>query len=260
MTINPNGVFIWYELLTTDADASADFYSGVVGWQVAASGMPGMDYRLLMAGEAQVGGLMQLSQDMLDGGALPVWLGYISVDDADGAVARIAAAGGKVQVPPTDIPNVGRFAMVADPQGIPIYVLHDQGQTPSTAFAQGLDGHCAWNELETPDPKAALDFYGGQFGWKPGETMSMGEAGDYLMFELDGAPIGGMMQASPVGSSPMWRFYFRVPSLEAAMRRVRAGGGQVLHGPQPVPGDDEIALGMDPQGAAFALVSRAVLD
>ena len=255
MPINPNGAFIWYELLTTDADAAADFYSNVVGWQVADSGMVGMDYRLLNAGDAQVGGLMQLDQAMLDGGARPTWLGYVSVDDTDAAVARIGAAGGKVQVPPGDIPNVGRFAMIADPQGIPIYVLHDKGDTPSTAFAQSLYGHCAWHELETPDPKAAMDFYCGQFGWTPGDTMPMGDAGDYLMFDFAGAPIGGIMQATLVGSPPMWRFYFRVPNLETAMHQIEAGGGKVLHGPQDVPGDDRIVVGADPQGALFALVA-----
>lgn len=256
MTANPAGAFVWYELLTPDADASAAFYSAVVGWNVTDSGIPGMDYRLLTAGSAQVGGLMRLTAEMIDGGARPVWLGYVAVDDTDAAVSRVAAAGGKILLPPADIPNVGRFAMIADPHDIPIYVIHDPGPAPSTAFASNLDGHCAWNELATPDPKAALRFYVDQFGWKPGDTMPMGDQGDYLMFTQGDATIGGMMPASSA-SSPGWRYYFRVPNLKDAIGAIEAGGGKVLHGPQDVPGNDEILMGMDPQGAPFALVAKA---
>jgi uncharacterized protein len=251
---NPTGAFIWYELLTTDADAAQKFYSSVVGWRITDSGMPDMDYRVLNAGDAPVGGLMALSRDMLDGGARPVWLGYVMVDDVDATIASVTKAGGRLMLPPSDIENVGRFAMVSDPQGIPMYVMHDTSGRPSRAFEERADGHCAWNELATPDQAAALDFYTGQFGWKLGETMSMGEMGDYQMIDVGDTTIGGVMTAAD-GWPAMWRYYFRVPDLKAAIDETTSGGGQILHGPQEVPGDDEIVIAMDPQGATFALVA-----
>src|SRR5689334_709682 len=115
--------FIWYELLTTDADAAQRFYADVVGWSVAPSGQTGMDYRVLTAPDgATVGALMQLTEAMLKGGARPVWLGYISVSDVDAEVKAVEQLGGRTQMPPTTIEHVGRLAMITDPQGAPFYV------------------------------------------------------------------------------------------------------------------------------------------
>ena len=91
---NAHGDFIWYELLTTDAEAARTFYADVIGWTATDSGQPAIDYRILAAAEGNVGGLMQITDDMRSAGARPVWLGYIAVDDVDRTVAAITAAGG----------------------------------------------------------------------------------------------------------------------------------------------------------------------
>src|SRR5688500_10463602 len=83
---NPDGDHIWYELLTTDPDAAADFYTAIVGWKVRSSGQPGMDYRLWSAPDADVGGLMKVP----DGSPMPpIWLGYVGVADVDGKAAEV---------------------------------------------------------------------------------------------------------------------------------------------------------------------------
>ncbi len=125
----------------------------------------------------------------------------------------------------------------------------------SRAFDSNEVGHCAWNELSTSDLQSALQFHTQQFGWKLGQTMPMGDMGDYQMFDLGDTPIGGMMK-SAAGAPTAWRFYFRVSSLQDAMQRTEQGGGSVIHGPQEVPGDDEIVIATDPQGAVFALVAK----
>jgi predicted enzyme related to lactoylglutathione lyase len=250
------GEFIWYELMTTDADAACRYYGDLVGWQVEDSGLADMDYRILNAGDAPIGGVMQLSEEMMRGGAQPGWFAYIEVDDVDATVESVKADGGGVMVPPNDIPNVGRFAMITDPQGISIYVMHSTSADVSQAFKADAPGHCAWNELPTPDVQAALRFYPRHFGWTLGQTMPMGDMGDYQMFEVDGQTVGGIMKATTDGPRPMWRFYFRVPSLAAAMRKIENGNGTLTHGPQEVPADDEILIGTDPQGAVFALVAK----
>ena len=258
---NKHGEFIWYELCTDDADGAQAFYGDLLGWQVEDSGQPGMDYRLLRAEDAEtgeqshVGGLMQLTDDMRDCGARPVWLGYIGVDDVDRTVASIGAAGGEVRMPATDIPRVGRIAMVTDPQGIPFYVMRGASDDTSLAFASDCPrvGHCAWNELITPDPTAAKAFYFGEFGWTKDGEMDMGPMGAYEFIRHNGV-IGAIMPKPAEMPAPMWHYYFRVDDIDAALKKIESGGGQLLHGPDEIPGGDFILKGFDPQGALFALV------
>ena len=252
-----HGAFIWYELLTSDADAAADFYAKIVGWRARDFG-GGMDYRLLSAGGVDVAGLMALTPEMA--GMKPGWLGYIGVDDVDAAAGRIKDAGGSIHVPPTDIPDVGRFAMVADPQGVVFYVMRGISDQKSEAFKPTADGHGAWNELVTTDQAAALDFYIGQFGWEKGDALPMGEAGDYRFVHHHGDMIGAIMNRfdnsnSTENAQPaQWNYYFRVPSIATAVETIRGNGGTITFGPQEVPGGDFVINATDPQGAAFGLV------
>lgn len=248
------GDFIWYELLTTDADAAEAFYGDVMGWTVVGSGQTGMDYRIIQAGQDGVGGLMQLTQGMIAEGAKPIWLGYVSVKDVDATVAAITDSGGGVRMPATEIPNVGRIAMVSDPQGAPFYIMRPTGEGTSTAFSATAIGHCAWNELATRNMQQSLDFYGRHFGWQKGDAMPMGDAGDYQFIVQNGTTIGAFSPYLEEGGKPGWIYYFHVADIDIAMEKIAARGGQMLHGPHQVPGDDWIVIGLDPQGATFALV------
>ncbi len=251
---NSQGDFIWYELLTTDIDGAQAFYEGVLGWKVTDSGVPGMDYRLASNGVTEIAGLMSLPKEAQDAGGRPVWLGYIAVDDVDASVAKIVAAGGAVLMPATEVPGVGRFAMVTDPDGIPFYVMRGALNELSRAFA-GMDvGHCSWNELSAGNQASALHFYHEQFGWQVNDGMDMGEMGQYTFITQNGKAIGGIMQSSERTGPPLWSFYFRVADIDAAAAKVVALGGRVLHGPSQVPGDDYIINGLDPQGVLFSLV------
>jgi uncharacterized protein len=256
-TTNKPGDFIWYELLTTDADAAQAFYGTVLGWTFASSGQPGMDYRIVNMGENSVGGLMAITKDMADHGARPTWLGYLAADDVDATVAQIQQKGGSVQMPAMDIPMVGRIAMVADPQGAPFYVMTPLGQGKSLAFADDCPrvGHCAWNELRTSDQPAAWGFYGEVFGWKKEGEMDMGPLGQYE-FIRHGGLIGAFMPVSAVVGPPRWAQYFRVSDIDAAKTAVQAGGGTVVQGPDEIPGGDFSMNCIDPQGAEFGLVGR----
>ncbi len=249
---NPDGTPIWYELMTTDADGAERFYADVVGWSVApapgdAGAMTG--YRILTAPDGQgVGGLMVLPADApMKAG----WFSYIGVRDVDGTADKIRQLGGGVHMGPMDIPGVGRFAFVTDPQGMPFYIMRGDSPESSTAFGTA-PGHCGWNELVTSDHKAALDFYGRMFGWENKETMSMGEMGDYCFVDHAGQRLGAVMTAG-AGWPTRWSYYFTVPSIDAAVEKIEQGGGTVRQGPHEVPGGAFIVLATDPQGAAFAL-------
>lgn len=257
---NPHGSFIWYELLTGDPKAAKAFYDSVVGWNIDADAPPGgMDYRMIGAHDGQAGGVMTLTADMLAGGARPVWLGYFGVDDVDASVAGIVADGGQVHLPAFDIPDIGRIAMVTDPQGVPFYVMRGASDESSNAYQRMGFGHVSWNELLTSDPDAALAFYARHFGIRKVGAMPMGEMGDYSFIahgESDDA-IGAVMRTPAESGRSGWGFYFRVPDIDAAKAKVEAGGGKVTWGPAPVPGGDMVFNALDPEGVPFGIVAPA---
>ncbi len=255
---NPHGSHIWYELLTTDAEAAKSFYETVVpGWGVSPPMADHQGYRQIAAGDGSFsGGLMALNDEMISGGARPLWLGYIGVDDVDACVSKIRERGGEVHLPPFDIPGVGRIAMVADPQGNPFYVMRGASDGKSVAFSADAPGHVAWNELTTSDPVAARQFYGELFGWTSEEFMPMGELGEYRFFAHHGTTIGAVSGCTE-GVEVGWRYYIRVPSINRAVEAVTSKGGTIAMGPMEVPGGDHIIIGRDPAGAEFALVGQS---
>jgi len=258
----PRGDFIWYELLTPDIAGAKDFYDAVVGWNIADKSDFPNDYRMIGRSDGKfAGGAMQITDDMEQHGAKPTWLGYILVADVDRSVAAIEQAGGKTYMPAFDIPGVGRVAMVADPQGAPFYVMkplppEGDPNAKSDVFSPDAEQRVGWNELSTSDPVAARRFYGEQFGWTSDEFMPMGEHGEYRFFDHHGQRIGAVAGAMD-GQQPHWRYYFRVPSIAAAKQTAEAKGGKIVVGPMEVPTGDSIVIGIDPQGAEFALVGRA---
>lgn len=200
---------------------------------------------------------MPISAEMAEHGARPAWLGYIAVDSVDASVASITVAGGSVMMPAMDIPGVGRIAMVADPHGAPFYIMTPIGEGESHAFSKDRPriGHCAWNELITPDQAASWAFYGKHFGWVMDGEMDMGPMGSYQFIAHDGM-LGAMMKGTPEMGPPHWNQYFRVADIDAAVAAVKAGGGSVIMGPMEIPGGDFSLNGIDPQGAHFGLVGQ----
>jgi hypothetical protein len=257
---NPTGDFIWYELMTTDANGAKDFYDAVVGWNIDGKGTPEYgDYRMINRSDSKfAGGVLPLSAESQEHGARPGWLGYINVADVDESVAAIERAGGKGLMT-HDVPNVGRIAMVTDPQGAPFYVMKPippagDPNAKSDVYSREAPQRVAWNELLTSDQNGALDFYLGQFGWAKGDAMPMGEMGTYQLLSHHGDSIGAVMTKAADKPS-RWRFYIRVDNVDRAKSTVEAKGGTVVHGPVEVPGGDRVLTGIDPQGAEFALVS-----
>ena len=252
---NQHGDFIWYELMTRDPAAAKQFYDPVAGWTIEPQPSGEMDYRMIDTGDGLVGGTLTLTKDMTDHGARPTWLGYIGVDDVDATIATIEAKGGKVLMPANDIPDVGRIAMVADPQGNPFYIMRGSVDQVSTSFAPDKPGHTAWNELQTSDLEAATSFYTDMFGWTLGDVMPMGEMGDYQFIDHGGRMIGAMMKAPP-GAPGGWGFAFHNRDVDAAVDRIRELGGKVDQGPMEVPGDQRAVMATDPEGVPFMLVGK----
>ncbi|MCB1685558.1 MAG: VOC family protein [Pseudomonadales bacterium] len=257
----PQADFIWYELMTPDSDAAAAFYGAVVGWKIEppADGAE-TDYRMIVRDDkGNAGGMLELTQEMIDGGAGPLWIPYLYCSDVDATISAIEKAGGVLQMPPTDLP-VGRIAMIADPQGVPIYIMDPippdgAPDTGSDVFSPDALQRVGWNELESPDLEESKRFYTDHFGFEFNESMNMGEMGDYCFIDHDSRRLGAVFQQQDRSQSASWQMYFRVPSVTAAKATVESKSGTVLMGPMEVPGGDWIIIATDPQGARFGLVS-----
>ncbi len=250
--------FAWYELMTTDLDAAATFYGAVTGLQAAPAAMapPGQDYRLLaLAGQNAVAGLMALPEPARAMGVPPHWLGYVEVPDVDAALLQAQALGAKVLVPAMDVPGVVRFACIQDPQGAALGMITPADSSmPAPPPAGTTPGRIGWHELYTTDWQAAFGFYQAMFGWQQDHAMDMGPMGTYQIFSCNGVPIGGMMNKPAAMPVCAWGYYINVTGVDAAIAATGANAGQVVHGPHQVPGGSWIIQGMDPQGAAFAVV------
>jgi len=250
---SPIGTFVWFELLTSDAPAAQAFYKSVIGWEFRDSGMTELSYTLISKGPNLVGGMMPISQEMAKGGARPLWMGYISVDDVDAFAARIAAKGGEVLRKGEDIPGVGRFAVVTDPQAAPFVLFKGiPPPHPIPVVAPGTPGHIGWHEYDAAAP-STFAFFSELFGWTKGETMDMGDMGTYQIFNINGVMAGGMASANSESRTPFWRYYINVENIDAAVGRILQAGGTILLAPHAVPGGSWIVHALDPQGAFVAL-------
>lgn len=249
------GSFIWYELMAPDPHAAKAFYERVFDWTIEAEPSGAIDYRMITATLGNVGGVLTLTPEMFAGGARAAWVGYVCVDDVDAALTALEAAGGRTLMPAHNMPGIGRFALAADPQGAPFYLMRpapNEGAPPSPVFAPGELGHVAWNELSTVDQAGAIGFYSGLFGWRFDERLSMGPMGDYVFIHHGATRLGGVMQQDAVPTA--WCFYTQVADIAAAAEAVRAGGGQVIMGPAPTPEGGQVIVARDPQGAVFGAV------
>jgi predicted enzyme related to lactoylglutathione lyase len=248
--------FVWHDLITTDTAAAKAFYAQVFGWSMQA--FPGEnEYTVVSAGSVGVGGIMPIPAQACERGAPACWQGYIAVPDVDVWAARVQAKGGATIQPPQDIPNVGRFAVVADLHGA-VFILFkanaSEGAMPNRP--QGAPGTVGWNELHAGSGLAAFDWYSELFGWSQVRDVDMGPMGVYRLFSTGGPDAaGGMMTKMPEAPVPFWAYYFNVETLDAAMERVKVAGGKVLNGPVEVPGPMFIANCQDPQGAWFSMVA-----
>ncbi len=249
------GRFVWHELMTTDVEAAQSFYRDVIGWET--SKFEGnADYTLWMSGQTPIGGLMKLPAEAARMGAPPNWMAYVEVPDVDATVEQAKKLGATAVVPPTSIEKVGRFAVLRDPDGAVIAVITSaQPPAPETDPAP-LE--FSWHELVVDDLPAAINFYEQLFGWEKKSEFDMGEMGIYHMFGRDRFTYGGMMKRPQGVPANYWLHYTLVPdSADAAVERAKKRGANVMMGPMEVPGGDRVAIMTDPQGAAFAVHSKA---
>ena len=249
-----HGRFVWQELMTEDTGTAGAFYSKVVGWRAQPSSVD-PTYTQFGTGGAFYAGMMKLPDEARAAGAKPQWVPYIGAADVEATMAAAERLGGRVMRPAHDIPTVGRFAILADPQGA-AFAVFKPAQDGMSPPAEAPLGGFAWMELAPSNNEAAFDFYSKLFGWQAMHRMDMGPQGVYLIFGADGMQRGGMYKLQQERSSkPYWLAYANVPSADAAAAAATAAGGRVLAGPMEVPGGGRMAQVDDPGGAMFAVHS-----
>jgi uncharacterized protein len=253
MTNPSTGRFTWHEIMTTDVSAAVTFYTSLLGWRTEVMDMgPAGKYTLFLAGQTGVGGCMSAQP-----GVPSNWLVYVGSDDVDATMARVAELGGKVLVPPTDIPSMVRFSIATDPQGAAFGVvknLDPKNDVPPPDGAPAPGTFC-WDELHTSDQEAAGKFYGKVFGWtgKLGDNDPM----KYWHWKNGDKDIGGMMTLQMPGVPPHWLAYIATADVDAMIARAKELGAKVLMEPMEIEKVGRFGVVQDPTGAAFALFRSA---
>lgn len=255
-----DGAIGWPELLTTDPEAAAVFYAAVFGWTTQTMPMDSGPYYVANVAERPQAGIMLRPEEAIP----PVWMFYVTVHDLEAATARVAARGGTVEVPIMDIPNVGRFAGVVDPQGA-MLMLMEYGapadpvdEMPPVDFldAFATEGAFSWFQLLTPDPGASARWYAEVFGWTVEEQAQ--PMGAYFVVKIGDVGFGGITAPFSDRMPPHWQGYVTVDDADATAARVAKEGGSVMMPPTDVPGVGRMLAFRDPQGAMLMAVAYAI--
>jgi predicted enzyme related to lactoylglutathione lyase len=170
----------------------------------------------------------------------------------DAAAEQIKRLGGSVHVTPTNIADISRFSIFSDPQAARLALLKWLKPGQERPLDPGAPGRVGWHELLAADRETALAFYAELFGWQKANA-DVDAMDTYQLFSNAGEIIGGVLTKPETITAPFWLYYFNLSDIDAAARRVKAEGGQILAGPVEIPGGSWIVLCIDPQGAKFAL-------
>jgi uncharacterized protein len=245
----------WVELSSPDTSAAADFYGALMGWSATEPGPAETGgYQMFQQGDLNIAGLMSTMQE----GQPTAWATYVSVADADDTAAKVKAAGGTVVVEPMDVMDIGRMAFFADPAGAVFGVWQPKAFAGADLVNEPVS--LCWNEVLTRDADAGKAFYPAVFGWDARPPGFEGAPDTYTVWELDGKPVGGMMQMVdeyfPAEIPPHWGVCFAVTDCDGTVAKARELGATVTAEPMDMP-IGRFAGFIDPQGASFTVMQPA---
>jgi predicted enzyme related to lactoylglutathione lyase len=239
------GKFVWHEQVSSDPKQAQDFYTQLLGWEVEVFKPGEMDYPMISSGGQTHGGFGTAQE----GAPPPHWLGHVQVENVDETVERAKQAGGKIAYGPVEMPEVGRLAIIVDPQGAFLGAYQPAGEGPPGS------GVFVWDELGTSDVEAAQSFYGEVFGWT---TRDMGpDYGGYKIFQRGDSDVGGLMSLPDSSLPSQWLPYVGTDDVDGTLARAKELGAAAVMGPMDVPTVGRIAVLRDPQEAAFGLFKPA---
>jgi uncharacterized protein len=236
------GKFVWHEQVSSDPKQAQDFYTRLFGWGTEVFKPGDADYTMILSGGQSHGGFSKA----MEGAPPPHWLSHVRVENLDESIEKAKRAGGELAAGPFEMAEVGRMAIIADPQGAYISAYQPEGETPAS------EGLFVWDELGTTDVDDAQRFYGEVFGWT---TSDMGpEYGGYRIFNRGETGIAGLMRLPDDSIPPQWQPYVAVGDPDATTAKAQGLGGSTLVEPMDVPEVGRIAVLRDPQGATFGII------
>jgi predicted enzyme related to lactoylglutathione lyase len=236
------GKFVWHEQVSSDPKQAQEFYTQLFGWATEAFKSGEVDYPMISSGGKTHGGFGKA----MEGAPPPHWLSHVQVENLDQTIEKAKSAGGKLAAGPFDMSEVGRMAIIADPQGAFISLYQPEGD------GEVGEGVFVWDELGTSDVDGAQRFYEQVFGWT---TSDMGaEYGGYRIFNRGETGIAGLMAVPDSSISPYWQPYVAVDDPDRTTAKAKELGGSVLQEPMDVPKVGRIAVLRDPQGATFGII------
>jgi hypothetical protein len=237
------GTFSWAELATSDQDAAKTFYTTLFGWTYNDQPLSdGQVYSMAQRDAKNVAAIFNSEQP-------PHWNCYVTVASVQEATAKASEAGATVMAEPFDVFTAGRMSVIKDPTGAALS-LWQPGENIGASLVNAT-GAMTWNDLVTPEPQIAADFYGALFGWT---TEEVPDGGGYRVIKNGDQDNGGIMPLDPrMGDTPAsWIPYFGHDDVDRLLTEVGDNGGQVLNGPMRMWQGSIVVLG-DPQGAVFAV-------
>lgn len=255
LTTHAPGTFSWIELATTDQNAAKKFYGGLFGWTFKDTDMgPDGVYTIFLNDGRACAALYTQKKEQKDMGMPPCWSCYVTVANADESAKKAASLGGKLLMEPFDVMELGRMAIVQDPQGA-VFCIWQAKTHPGVAVLDEPNALC-WTELMTTDPQAAEKFYTGLLPWTT-KKMQAGPV-DYTTYHRpsDEKGAAGMLKtpAEMPNVPPNWTPYIMVTDAKATVDKTNQLGGGVIVPAQTIPTVGTFAVLRDPQGAAFAIL------
>jgi predicted enzyme related to lactoylglutathione lyase len=239
-------MFCWIELATNDSAAAKTFYTALFGWTAKDMPTPDGVYTMLQKNGHDLGALYE-SKDLP-----PNWASYINVESVDDSAKKAQNLGANLIAPPFDVMDIGRMAVVADPQGATFCLW--QAKKHIGATIRGETGTLCWNELMTSDIVGARDFYTRLFGW------NLKPSPEYTEINVGKTGVGGMMQMSSdmQGMPAYWTPYFAVGNCDATAEKAKSLAAQVYVKPADIPNVGRFSVLSDPQGAMFDIIQVAM--
>jgi predicted enzyme related to lactoylglutathione lyase len=253
---NP-GTFSWTDLTTPDQAGAKEFYTGLFGWEAVDNPIgENAVYSMMLLDGKPVAAISPQPEQQREAGVPPMWNSYVTVESADDTARRAKELGAHVHAEPFDVLDVGRMAVIQDPQG-----AFFEPWEPRQHIGAGLvnaHGALSWNELATPDVEASGRFYAELLGWEvePLQGMEM----PYSMIRTAaGNNNGGIRPAMPPGTPPHWLVYFGCDDIATALGAAEELGARRLSDVIDM-GTGKFAPVQDPQGAIFALYTGEFED
>lgn len=248
------GTFSWPELATTDQKGGIAFYKSLFDWDVKEQPIGPTDvYSMFTLRGREVGAGYSMRDDERKLGIPSHWNNYVTVANVDESTKKAESLGAKILVPPFDVMDAGRMAVVQDPTGA-VFQLWQAGRSIGAKILNEPGALC-WTELTTRDPKAAEAFYTALFGWTA-KHSAPGAPMEYTEFSNQGQPGAGMMKMPdhmPAQVPSYWMPYFQVTDCDASATKSIALGAKGMIPPRDIPGTGRFAILQDPQGAVFAV-------